>query len=157
MPVPQEKAFSFFEDPENLFEITPDWLDFKMVDMNKRTKIFEGVELHCTIKWLGLKFNWGSRILEYKPPEHFTDIQIKGPYHYWSHLHTFEEFPQGTLMVDEVTYRMPFGFIGKALHNFVVKKQLKDIFCYRAVRISEWVQGERKRKLIRKIDSKGGL
>jgi len=23
LPVPQEKAFPFFEDPENLFEITP--------------------------------------------------------------------------------------------------------------------------------------
>jgi hypothetical protein len=32
LPVPREKAFSFFEDPRNLFEITPDRLDFRMSD-----------------------------------------------------------------------------------------------------------------------------
>ena len=30
LPIQREKAFAFFESPQNLFEITPDWLDFRI-------------------------------------------------------------------------------------------------------------------------------
>jgi ligand-binding SRPBCC domain-containing protein len=86
----QEDTFSFFENPGNLFEITPDWLDFRLLD-SEITNVFEGAEYNYTIKWLGLKLKWRSRIAEYRPPERFTDIQIIGPYRHWSHLHTFEK------------------------------------------------------------------
>ena len=71
----------------------------------------------------------------------FTDVQIKGPYAMWSHLHTFEPVPEGTRMRDFVTYRIPFGILGEFFHGFIVKRQLQDIFLYRAVRISEWADG----------------
>jgi hypothetical protein len=41
LAVPIEKAFSFFETLENLFEITPDWLDFKLAKKREKSKIFE--------------------------------------------------------------------------------------------------------------------
>jgi len=146
LSVPQEKAFKFFEDPKNLFEITPDWLDFKMVSP-ERKEVFEGVEFDYTIKWLGIKLRWRSRIIDYKPPERFTDIQIIGPYQYWRHLHIFEKVSEGTLLKDEVTYKVPFGLIGKLLHTLIIKRQLKDIFSYRAIRLSEWARGEFKSKV----------
>jgi ligand-binding SRPBCC domain-containing protein len=65
----------------------------------------------------------------------------------WRHLHTFEPVPEGTLIRDSVTYRIPFGFIGKIFHRFIIMKQLKDIFSYRAVRIAEWADGTLKSKL----------
>jgi ligand-binding SRPBCC domain-containing protein len=41
--IPIEKAFSFFETPENLFEITPDWPDFKLDKKREQSKIYEGL------------------------------------------------------------------------------------------------------------------
>ncbi|HDY72402.1 MAG TPA: hypothetical protein ENH50_12140 [Nitrospirae bacterium] len=41
LSVPPEKAFTFFEDPRNLFDTTPDWLDFKMVDVKDKSEVFE--------------------------------------------------------------------------------------------------------------------
>jgi ligand-binding SRPBCC domain-containing protein len=79
--------------------------------------------------------------LEYLPPKQFTDAQVKGPYAMWKHLHTFESVPEGTLMQDSITYRIPFGFIGKILYRFIIMNQLKNIFSYRAVRIAEWADG----------------
>jgi hypothetical protein len=38
--------------------------------------------------------------------------------------------------------RLPFGFLGKIVHKFIVLKQLRDIFSYRAVRIAEWADRE---------------
>ncbi len=138
IPLQPEKVFTFFENPKNLFQITPDWLDFKMIDIEK-SEVFEGAEFDYTIKWLWMKIIWRSRIVDYKPPLRFTDIQVLGPYQYWHHLHTFEKIPEGTFMKDVVTYRIPILSI--PLHAFIIKRQLQNIFCYRAVRIAEWATG----------------
>lgn len=145
LPVAQAKAFGFFEDPRNLIEITPEWLDFRMLDRSK-AEVFEGAEFDYTIRWLSLRLFWRSRITGYRPPRSFTDVQIKGPYPYWSHLHTFREESGGTLMRDEVTYRLPFGPFGRFLHRLIIRGQLSDIFCHRAVRIDQWAAGDFRRK-----------
>ncbi|MBS1126791.1 MAG: hypothetical protein H6Q93_780 [Nitrospirae bacterium] len=137
LPVDREKAFSFFEDPRNLFEITPDWLDFRMLDPG-RSEVYEGAEFDYTIKWLGIPFRWKSRIIHYHPPVTFTDMQVAGPYRSWEHLHVFEETDGGTLMKDTVTYRLPLAAF--LIHRLVIMKQLREIFLYRALRIDEWAR-----------------
>ena len=53
----------------------------------------------------------------------------------------FKEQGESTLMLDTVVYKIPFSFLGRAVHGLFVKKQLQDIFCYRALKIMEWVKG----------------
>jgi ligand-binding SRPBCC domain-containing protein len=146
--LPREEAFSFFQDPRNLSEITPDWLNFRMLDFDAGEKVFEGAEYDYSIKWLPWlwRTGWRSRIIHYRPPETFTDIQLKGPYRSWEHLHLFEETPEGTRMQDIVTYRLPFGLVGTIAHRALIKSQLEEIFSYRAMRISHWATGNFIRK-----------
>jgi len=146
LSLPRNEVFRFFEDPRNLFDITPDWLSFVMRDRDSKTEMFEGAEFDYTIRWCGIPIPWKSRIIGYNPPGQFTDIQLTGPYRSWSHLHTFEDVPDGTLMRDTVTYRLPFGSLGDMVHAIAVRKQLEDIFRYRARRIDEWARGEMKKK-----------
>jgi ligand-binding SRPBCC domain-containing protein len=143
----RKEAFVFFEDPRNLFDITPDWLKFVMKDREAKTEMFEGAEFDYTIRWFGFPLPWKSRIIGYQPPKQFTDIQLVGPYRSWSHLHTFEDSEGGTLMRDTVTYQLPLGPLGGMVHAFAVRRQLEDIFRYRALRIDEWVRGELKKKV----------
>lgn len=145
--LPCRAAFTFFEDPRNLFDITPHWLRFVMKDRDSRTEMFEGAEFDYTIRWFGIPLPWKSRIIGYLPPEQFTDIQLAGPYRSWSHLHTFEDREEGTLMRDTVTYKLPFGPLGVMVNAIVVRRQLEDIFRYRAVRIDEWARGALRKKL----------
>jgi ligand-binding SRPBCC domain-containing protein len=140
LPLSPEEAFAFFEDPGNLFDITPDWLDFSMIDPKGKKEVFEGAEFDYTIRWFSMKLRWRSRIVDYRPPDRFTDIQIAGPYALWRHLHTFEKVTGGTLMRDVVYYRPPFGFLGTILHGIIIRRQLLDIFSYRAVRIFQWAE-----------------
>jgi ligand-binding SRPBCC domain-containing protein len=147
LPLPREHAFTFFEDPRNLFDITPDWLRFVMKDRETKTEVFEGAEFDYTIRWLGVTMHWKSRVEGYRPPERFTDVQLIGPYRSWRHLHTFEEVPGGTLMRDLVTYRLPFGPLGSMAHALAVRHQLENIFRYRARRIDEWAGGMFRKKL----------
>jgi ligand-binding SRPBCC domain-containing protein len=148
LSLPRKEVFRFFEDPRNLFDITPDWLSFVMKDRDAKTEMFEGAEFDYTIRWLGIPLPWKSRIIGYKPPGQFTDIQITGPYRSWSHLHTFEEVSEGTLMLDTVTYQLPLGPLGNLAHALAVKRQLDDIFRYRATRIDEWARGEMRKKYL---------
>ena len=142
LPLSPEIAFTFFEDPGNLFDITPDWLDFKKIDRREKKGVFEGAEFDYTIRWLSMKLKWRSRIVDYRPPDRFTDIQIVGPYVLWRHLHTFEKVTGGTLMKDVVHYRLPFGLFGTILHGIMIRRQLLDIFSYRAVRIFQRAEGK---------------
>jgi ligand-binding SRPBCC domain-containing protein len=147
LPMPRRQAFTFFENPQNLFDITPDWLQFVMKDREIKSKVFEGAEFDYTIRWYGVTLEWRSRIIDYKPPERFTDVQLVGPYRSWEHLHTFEDAPEGTLMRDTVTYELPFGLLGNTVHALVVRRQLEDIFSYRAMRIDEWSRDELRKKV----------
>jgi len=138
LPITCERAFVFFQNPKNLFDITPDWLDFRMVTNSE--KVFEGAEYDYYIRWFGVKLKWRTRIQTYNPPYDFTDIQIVGPYTKWEHTHIFKEQGNSTQMFDTVVYRIPFSYLGRAVHGLFVKNQLQDIFCYRALKIMEWVK-----------------
>jgi len=138
LPIGQKEVFEFFKDPGNLCDITPVWLDFCMLNKDSNIGVYENAEFDYTIKFLGIKMLWRSRIIDYKPPEKFTDIQLKGPYKSWGHLHVLEKVPGGTLMRDEVTYTMHLPAL--ILHPLLIRKKLMDIFSYRAVRIAEWAE-----------------
>lgn len=142
----REEAFSFFEDPRNLGEITPDWLDFRLLD-DDIAEMRESALYHYAIRLFGIKVTWRSRIAEYSPPERFVDVQVIGPYRYWRHLHTFTETRQGTVIADTVDYMIPL--LSAPLHHLVIRRQLMDIFTYRAMRIAEWDSGTFVRKAAR--------
>ena len=116
-----------------------------MFDTGKNQEVFEGAEFAYHIRWFRTKMQWRSRIVKYLPPEEFTDIQVKGPYNIWEHRHRFSETKEGTLMTDEIFYRVPFSYIGEFVHALIIKKQLMDIFCYRALKIAEWSHKNEKR------------
>jgi ligand-binding SRPBCC domain-containing protein len=136
LPISREKAFEFFKAPENLCDVTPVWLDFCLLNRESNTRVSENAEFDYTVKWFGIKMYWKSRIVEYNSPEKFTDIQIKGPYRSWVHQHILTTVPEGTCMQDIVSYTVPLT--AWLFHGMIIKKQLKDIFCYRAVKTATW-------------------
>lgn len=138
LPISQKKAFEFFKDPRNLCDITPVWLDFCLLNRESNAGVYENAEFEYSIKFLGIKMPWRSRIIDYEPPERFTDIQLKGPYRSWVHVHVLEDMGGNTLMKDEVTYTLYMPAL--ALHPFLIRKKLFDIFRYRAVKIAAWAE-----------------
>lgn len=138
IPLSRECVFAFFKNPANLCDITPPWLGFCMVNSDRVIAVHENAEFDYTIRWLGMKMSWRSRIIDYQPPERFTDIQIRGPYRSWCHTHTFEEAEGGTLMEDSVTYKIPL--IAFMVHRLLIMKHLEDIFRFRASRFSAWAR-----------------
>jgi len=125
------EVFNFFKSPVNLEKITPSNVGFNILTPNP-INMHTGAVLDYTINLLGLKVRWTTLITDYNEPDGFTDVSIKGPYSFWHHQHEFLETKEGTIMNDEVTYSLPFGFLGQIVHQLWVKRKLNEIFDYRA-------------------------
>lgn len=136
IPRPLTETFSFFSRPENLALITPASLKFQMLTPPP-LEMKEGAVIDYTIRPFVLALRWTTLITDFKPPLRFADLQLRGPYAYWHHAHTFTEEDDGTLMTDEIHYALPFGPFGRVVHALVVKHQLQGIFNHRKHALDE--------------------
>lgn len=127
---PLERVFDFFSKPENLAEITPSKLGFNILTPSP-ILMKKGTLIDYTIRLVGFRVRWRTLITFYDPPKKFIDEQIKGPYSFWHHTHTFKAINGGVEMKDIVRYVIPFGVLGRLLHFLWIKNDLKKIFDYR--------------------------
>ena len=130
---PREQVFEFFSRAENLELLTPTWLHFNIltpppIEMGLGTRICYRIRIR------GIPVRWVSEITEWSPPHVFEDTQVRGPYRKWVHRHVFEETPEGTLVRDEVSYRVPGGAL---VNRMLVSGELRRIFDYRRAKILE--------------------
>lgn len=80
---------------------------------------------------------WITEINAVQKPHFFVDNQLKGPYSIWHHQHFFEETPEGIIIRDIVTYKLPFGKLGEWVAGSMVRKKIEGIFKYRSKIIAE--------------------
>jgi ligand-binding SRPBCC domain-containing protein len=131
MPRPPAEVFAFFSNAANLEVITPPFLGFRIITPQP-IEMRVGARIDYRLSLWGLPLRWRTLITRYEPDARFVDEQERGPYAYWHHLHEFEAEGDGTRMRDEVTYRLPFGPLGRLTHALGVERQLRTIFDYRA-------------------------
>ena len=138
---PLEEVFAFFSDARNLETLTPPWLRFEIltpgeIDMRVGTIIQYALRVH------GLPIHWTTSITVWNPPFEFVDVQLRGPYVLWHHRHTFEAVGSSTRMVDVVNYRLPLGWIGRAMNRVLVRRDLEVIFDYREKTVKRLLESE---------------
>jgi ligand-binding SRPBCC domain-containing protein len=131
VPGSLETAFEFFNRPENLEQLTPSNLRFHILTPSP-VAMHNGAVFDYTIGLFGVPMRWTSIITNYCPPHHFVDIQLKGPYAYWHHKHSFESRPDGVEVTDEIHYEIGYSLLGKVVLRPLVKRQLESIFAFRA-------------------------
>ena len=137
LPIPVEKAWNFFSNPNNLKEITPKEMNFRIMSGADRS-IFSGQIIQYKVSPVfGISTKWVTEITHVKEKEYFVDEQRFGPYSLWHHKHFIKKIDGGIEMEDIVDYKIPFGFIGQIAHFLFVKNKLKQIFKYRENKLIE--------------------
>lgn len=62
----------------------------------------------------------------------FCDVQRKGPFAFYRHEHRMESIDsKHSVLVDRVTFAMPFGWIGSLLGRLVMMPKLARLFAFR--------------------------
>jgi ligand-binding SRPBCC domain-containing protein len=124
------EVFPFFADAFNLEAITPKFLGFGVLTPPP-IQLTTGAVIQYAMRLHGVPVTWTSSIQRWDPPHAFVDTQLRGPYRFWHHTHSFTALPgERTLMRDEVRYQLPFAPLS-AVALPLVKRDLQRIFDYR--------------------------
>lgn len=138
-----DQAWGFFSNPRNLSRITPPDMGFTVTTADLPERIHAGMMIAYRVRpLLGLPLTWLTEITQVREMAFFVDEQRVGPYAVWHHEHAFREVGGGQVEIeDRVTYVLPFGWLGEAVHPWLVKPQLARIFAYREKAVREVFPG----------------
>lgn len=165
LPLPTELVFAFFANPANLPRLMPAWQRARIEKaiivppppapnnsaLNDATSaLAAGAGSQLTLSFRPLPFSpvrlrWQAEIDSFVWNQHFSDVQLRGPFAHWHHTHRLtpetrigksgDAIP-GTLLQDEVQYRLPLGVLGD-LTLPLIARQLRSTFEYRHRRTRE--------------------
>lgn len=127
VPRPIEEVFAFFSDARNLERLTPPWVGFRILTPTP-IEMRVGALIDYRIRVRGVPLSWRSEITVWEPPVRFVDLQLRGPYVWWHHEHSFEVVAGGTRVIDSVEYKAPLAWLS---HPLLVSRDVQRIFAYR--------------------------
>ena len=150
LPRPRAEVFEFFVDPRNLARIHPAWARPRWITPPP-APLAAGALLDFRAP--GLPWRWRVIVREFDPPYRFVDALLWGPFPRWEHRHRFEEgterddatgagsagapTPLGTWVEDRVTYRLPWGVLGRLAHALGAGRRIRRLFDHRDRRLRE--------------------
>ena len=137
LPISATEAWKFLSNPKNLAEITPKYMNFKILSGAERSIYAGQIIQYKVTPVFGITLKWVTEITHVKENEYFVDEQRFGPYSLWHHKHFIKPIENGVEMIDIVDYKIPFGFLGRMIHPIVVGPKLKEIFEYRRTALIE--------------------
>ena len=158
VPFPIEKVFAFFSNPENLPRLMPAWQQARIEEaafapaplrpagVTDYPGSVAGAGTTMTLSFRALPFvpvrlRWDAQITEFVWNEHFCDVQHRGPFSFWRHCHRLSSETrngqEGTLLRDEVEYKLPGGPLGTLAAKIGGNLQFRYIFGYRHRRTAE--------------------
>jgi ligand-binding SRPBCC domain-containing protein len=124
-------VWSFFSDPHNLAKLTPTNLNL-VVPEDTPHHVHPGMIITYRVRAVaGIPVTWVTEITHVMNQQILVGEQRFGPYKFWHHQHHFREMDEGIEVRDIVHYSLPFGPLGKLVHEQMIKARLKEIFDYR--------------------------
>ena len=132
VPATIEEVWDFISSPNNLKEITPDYMGFDITSENLPDKMYAGMIITYKVRPVaGIPMTWITEMTHVEEKRYFVDEQRVGPYALWHHQHIIEPHGNGVMMTDIVSYKPPLGFIGSIANALLIRRQLEGIFAYR--------------------------
>ncbi|MEM9481376.1 MAG: TIGR01777 family oxidoreductase [Verrucomicrobiota bacterium] len=122
--------FDWHTRPCALNRLTPPWENVKTVEALPALR--NGARTTMEVRTGPIKQRWTAELQNVEEGKQFVDVQVNGPFAEWLHRHRFVRKGKSTsVLLDEITYRLPLGFVGQFLGGRFVKKRLERTFRYR--------------------------
>ena len=134
--IPRDKStvFDLFLSLKNLKKITPEWLNFEWIG-TPPLKLDQNTELTYKMSIYGLNIKSKTKITSYKPPNLFIDEQTNSLFDKWRHIHQFQSFAGGTLIIDRMNYQLSYNL--NLLVGPKVQSDMKKLFNHRKQKLLE--------------------
>jgi uncharacterized protein len=127
---PSDEVFAWHERPFALERLTPPW---ERVEVVSRTGgIRDGDRVVLRSKLGPFWQTWEVEHRDYKEGSQFRDVQRRGPFASWEHLHQVEsDGASACTLTDEIRYRLPGGALGAVVAGGFARGKLEQLFAYR--------------------------
>lgn len=109
--------------------LTPPWEKARL--LREEGKADEGRKRFSKIGFCRLEHDWVDRFADYAPDSTFTTELVKGPLPQLRHIRTFDGEDNGTVLTDELHYRLPGHVFGQILFGRYFKHRLARMFRFR--------------------------
>jgi ligand-binding SRPBCC domain-containing protein len=127
---PAAAVYAWHALPGALERLTP--LGERVIVIEKTGGIERGARVVLQFGRWPFRQRWIAEHQDFEEGKYFSDVQVSGPFAYWKHTHTFEpDGPSACFLEDCVEYALPFGFLGRWVAGWFVRRKLNKLFEYR--------------------------
>ena len=143
--------------PERVFDLTRNIGLHKISVKNTNEEAIAGVTsgpigLDETVTWrarhIGKNRTMQVKITKMESPKSFTDEQLKGDFVYFRHEHHFKPIENGTLMIDMLDFKTPYGVIGNIFNSLYLTGYLEKFLVQRNLVVKQYAETEKWRALL---------
>lgn len=124
-----QEIFDWHARPGAFERLVPPWEHVRL--QGSAAVLQAGSQQTVTVPLGPRRVAWRSEMVEVIPGASFRDVQVQGPFAKWEHSHRMRDQGTGSVLEDEVTYRLPLGALGQALAGGGVCRRLQRLFTYR--------------------------
>ncbi len=122
--------FDWHEAPGAFERLTPPWEAVRV--LRHVGGIRDGAQVVVAVGPWPVALRWHLEHRDYRPGESFTDVQVRGPFRSWRHVHRMiPAGPHTCVLEDAIEYELPFGPLGDLVGRLFVERKLARLFAYR--------------------------
>ncbi|MBX2810981.1 MAG: hypothetical protein KTR25_04205 [Myxococcales bacterium] len=123
-----DKVGHFHRQPQALKALTPPPM---RIELHAYGDMSEGMEADFTLWILFQPIRWKAKHIAVTDTG-FTDVQVEGPMHYWSHTHEYKSVGNNKVeVIDRIEYEFPKGINGLWTRLLFSRLALRFLFTYR--------------------------
>ena len=128
---PAAEVFAWHERPGAFERLAPPWQRLQL--LARSGGIRDGATVCLRTKIGPVWVQWDFEHRDYIEGVQFRDVQRRGPFAHWEHLHRIEPVDDGRscVLTDSLTYQLPFGCLGRIGGTAMAQGELERLFNYR--------------------------
>lgn len=123
-----DEVYRWHIRPQAFRRLVPPWTPFKLISHDG---VAPGSRAVFRIKAGPFSFKWTAEHADIVENAQFRDVQLRGPFRHWSHLHRFSVDGADCRLVDDIEYELPFSFLGKMIAGRFARDEIVRAMRYR--------------------------
>lgn len=128
LAAPPEAVFRWHEAPDAIERLTPPWAPVRVLERSGGLEAGARVVLGLGVG--PLRIRWVAEHDRCVPGREFRDVQTRGPFARWVHVHRFLPDGEGSILEDDVEWALPLGPLGR-LAAPLARREITRLFEYR--------------------------